>query len=217
MSKRLMDLATVIITLLAVALGGSRLFEVIRGAPDPYDPVTIEGWREYSKDGHRVGHDDTPVVIVEFSDFQCPFCRSAHADLRSILKERPTEVAMVYRHFPLQGVHDHAVDAALASECAANQGRFEDFHNLLFSQQDSIGVRSWSAMADEAGVHDLDAFRTCRDGNIGAQALANDTLAAHELGLRGTPALLVNNLLVGGNPGRDRLEELVDRALRGNR
>lgn len=72
-------------------------------------------------------------------------------------------------------------------------------------------------MADEAGVHDLDAFRTCRDGNIGAQALANDTLAAHELGLRGTPALLVNNLLVGGNPGRDRLEELVDRALRGNR
>lgn len=164
--------------------------EVPRGSP-------VENWREYASQGHSMGPANAPVTVVAFSDFQCPACKM-FADSVQVLRQRhPGRVRVVYRHFPLQR-HPFAVAAARASDCAAAQGRFEQFHDALFAAQDSIGVRDWTRFATTAGVRDLDAFRSCVDDTAPSASLARDTAMARRLGVTATPTLLLNGTRVNG-------------------
>lgn len=177
-------------------------------------PVRIQGWHEFARQGQRMGPPKAPVTIVVFSDFQCPYCAVAMERLRQVRSAHPTEVAVVYRHFPVAG-HRHAVAAARASECAGEQGRFEPFHDALFAaSRDSIGIVPWERYAEASGVADLPKFRECANGSGPVPALARDTLAARKLYVSGTPTLLINGLRVVGAPPMDSLEAYVGRALR---
>ena len=148
--------------------------------------------------------------IVEFSDFQCPFC-SRFVALHDALLSEGLRVRVLYRHFPIPN-HPHARNAAIASECAAAQDQFEAMHRTMFGLADSLGTLSWSSLASRAGVPDSAAFVRCLESPESAAAISRDSVAAYKLGLRGTPTLLIGSTRVEGLPLLDSLRVYVKRA-----
>jgi protein-disulfide isomerase len=173
----------------------------------------IEGWQHLARGGHRMGVSHPAVSIVEFSDFQCPFCAEAQQALEEVRLQYPHQVAVVYRHFPLEEIHPHARKAALASECAAAQGRFESFHDALFTHQDSIGQVPWEDFARRADIRSVETFTECLASKHLESLVEQDASAARSLGLMGTPAIIVNGRLLMGAPSAADLELEVRRAL----
>lgn len=174
----------------------------------------VPDWREYAADGHAMGPSDAPVTITTFSDFQCPACRALAASLDTLRARYPREVRVVYRHFPLDG-HPYAREAAQASECAAAQGRFPEFHDALFAAQDQIGRRPFPRFAESAGL-DVRSFVACAD-SASRISLASDTEMARRLGVRATPTLLINGTRTEGAIPTSMLESYVQRELRAGR
>jgi len=166
-----------------------------RAARAPQEPTVVADWEKYAAAGHRMGPPDAPVVITEFSDFQCPFCRKMHEMLKTVETSHPGSVALVYRHYPLP-MHPQAMPAAIAAECAGAQGKFAPMHDALFSQQDSLGKKSWEAYATTAGVPDLGAFTACLKSTSPEHAIARDTAAGNAIKIAGTPTLIINDLKI---------------------
>jgi len=120
-----------------------------------------------SAEDHIRGNPDAKVSIIEFSDFQCPFCQRLHPTLTRILDEFPEDVNWVYRHFPLTQIHSRALTAAIASECIAEQGgndAFWSFADTVFGNQNAIGDDLYTSIVNDLGL-DLDQFRSCADSS----------------------------------------------------
>lgn len=210
----LLNIAMVVLTVCAVLVTGLLIRrEFFPPSTRMPPPQRIAEWRELAREGQRTGPDDAKVTIVLFSDFQCPYCAVLAQSIRTVRERHPREVAVVYRHFPLD-THPHAVAAARASECAGVQGRFEAFEYALFSAQDSIGVAPWSRFATTAAVPDTMAFRTCSESPAPITALARDSVAARKLNVSSTPTFLVNELRLVGAVPLDTLEAYVTKAIR---
>ena len=139
------------------------------------------------------------VTLVEFADFQCPFCGRLAASLKRLQQRQPGEVRLAFRHFPLD-VHRHAAKAAEAAECAREQGRFWEMHDRLFEVQSRLEARELKAQARALGL-DVAAFDRCLDGGLMAPRWREDRRVAESFGLSATPMLFVNGrLLVGARP-----------------
>lgn len=163
------------------------------GFPKPHP---IKDGASLTTAGDLIGPSDAPLKLVEFSDFQCPYCRDMEATLQALRERYPSRVSVVYRHLPLR-IHAHSRDAAIAAECAGVQHRFTAYHDLLFERQDSIGVTSWERFATQAGVPDTAAFHTCRGGSWARRRLAEDSAAAARIQATGTPSLVVGDEALG--------------------
>ncbi|HEX6749149.1 MAG TPA: thioredoxin domain-containing protein [Longimicrobium sp.] len=210
----LSNLATAVMVICALAVTGllvRREFFAPPGRAGQPDmrPRRVDDWEALLAAGQWMGRRDAPVRIVEFSDFQCPFCARAQPALDAVRRRHPDRVAVLYRHFPLDAIHPHARPAAVASECAAAQGRFEQFANLLFARQDSLGVTPWARFAREAGVRDSAAFERCLADPRTMEAVDRDVRAAQETEVQVTPTLIVNGTLRPGALTEAELEELV--------
>ena len=135
---------------------------------------------------------DASVVISEFVDFQCPYCRDVAPTVDSILAANPDNVAFVFHHYPLD-LHPDAESAAVAAECAHQQDRFAEFAQTVFARQHELPQRPWLAFAGDAGVADLDAFETC--SSLGADSfprIARGLEIGARAGVQGTPTFWVN-------------------------
>jgi protein-disulfide isomerase len=208
----LLNLLTGMAVVCAVLVTGLRIRDEWRAnkVDDGEAPVAVKEWQQYAREGQRIGPTTAIVTIVEFSDFQCPFCRAAASTIRSIRQTTAGRVALVYRHYP---GHEHSFAAAVAAECAAEQGMFEGYHDALFREADSIGVKSWSRFAADAGVSDTTKFAVCMTSGRAASRVVRDTAAAHALRVRGTPTFLINQMKVVGFRGADKMEADVASAL----
>jgi protein-disulfide isomerase len=194
-------------------LGYRQLFPKAATAASP--PVrTVSGWRSFGAAGHRSGPAGAAVTIVEFSDFQCPFCAGFETSVRDVLARHPRDVALVYRHFPLQLAHPQAMPAAIAAECAAEQMPFDTVRRTWFDHQAAIGLWTWTQFAQTAGAADTTRFVRCMSDRRAAARVEDDIRAATTLGVAGTPSILINDLFLDGAPPPAQLEEYVTRALR---
>jgi protein-disulfide isomerase/uncharacterized membrane protein len=153
----------------------------------------------------RQGPTDAAIAIVEFSDFQCPFCEQAFRDLREIRRANP-DVSLTFRHFPLdatcnshvvRSLHPDACLAACAAECANRQGRFWEYHDALFENHDSLERESLFRYARETRL-DLAAFRTCLDDPTTRARVGADIAAARQVGVESTPTLFINGRTLSG-------------------
>lgn len=179
---------------------------------DSREPLPLENSEKY-RVGRELGTSGSPISIVVFSDFQCPFCkRFADSTWRTIRERYPNRVSLIFRHWPLS-MHPHAYAAARASECAAAQGRFPAFHDALFAKQDSIGRRRFEEYAEDAGVPDVEAFRVCSNDTTSQSSIERDIAAVREIGGRGTPTVLVGDLRFPVNPTTEEILRAIDRAL----
>lgn len=174
----------------------------------------VPEWSRWVNTGDRIGSKTAPVVLLEFGDFQCPACRElALSALRAARAAHPTDLAIVFHHFPMP-YHKFALAASHAAECANRQGRFEAFYNLIFEIQDSIGHIPFTAMAGRSGVRDLRAFRACmKDSALDAQIRIDYEQAARD-GINSTPSLAINGTMLPSNPDTSELAYYVDEALR---
>ncbi len=213
-SNALSNVATGVLCLCAVIVTALVVRREL-GAPsrDSAKPRDIADWEQVAATGNVMGPADGRVTIIECSDFQCPYCAAVQGPLREVRRKLGADVKVVYRHFPLEQIHPHARVAAIAAECAADQGAFEAYHDALFRRQDSIGYVSWGAFAREAGITDEAQFNICVSSSVTAGRVKQDADAARALELRGTPAIIVNGLLLAGTPTASELEDEVRRAL----
>lgn len=178
------------------------------------DLTPAREWRRIAEGGTAIGPAGASAVLVTFSDFQCPFCARLAVAVAALRREHPDRFRMVYRHFPLRSIHPHAWTAALASECAAAQGRFEAFHDELFARQDEIGELRWTDLAADAEVPDTAAFARCVAHELPAARIRADVALGDALGVTGTPTVFLNGSRVRVGLSPERLAQLVAEAAR---
>jgi protein-disulfide isomerase len=155
----------------------------------------LEDWQDLAGVGHRIGPEDAELTLVVFSDFECPACANFVTETYPEIQERyPGRTALVYRHWPLRQ-HRLAYPAARASECAAAQGRFVQFHDLLFSRPNELGITPFREFAADAGVSDLSAFDACFAKTEPVPSIEKDMEEAKRVGGTGTPTVIVNGWL----------------------
>ncbi|HMD75186.1 MAG TPA: thioredoxin domain-containing protein [Steroidobacteraceae bacterium] len=176
--------------------------------------ITLEPLREpVAATGPVRGPADAPVTIIEFSDFQCPYCGRFMPTLREILAKYPTQVRLVYRHFPLASLHPNAQKAAEAAVCAEDQGKFWEMYDLLFQEQNALEVNALKDKAKRLGL-DTASFDECLDSGKSRDAVRRDSQAAEQLAISGTPTSFVNGRFVGGTVSAVELSQIIDDELR---
>jgi protein-disulfide isomerase len=150
------------------------------------------------------GPADAWVTVVTFSDFECPYCASVQTTLATVLPEFGGEVRLVFKHFPLS-IHRHARQAAVAGACAHVQGRFWEFHDLVFGEQAALfGAADFDGALDSLATRsglDATAWLSCRASPDADAVVVADMALGARVGIRGTPTFVVNgSLLVGSQP-----------------
>jgi protein-disulfide isomerase len=167
---------------------------------------------QVSGTGHARGPEKAPVTIVEFSDYQCPFCLRAEPTVEAVLARYGDKVRLEYRHLPLVQIHPRAQPAAVAAVCAEKQGKFWEYHARLFQNQKALEEADLKKYASEVGL-DGKAFDACRVQPEAAQRVSSDMEAASRAGIDGTPAFLVNGILLSGARPLEDFVRLIEREL----
>jgi protein-disulfide isomerase len=158
------------------------------------------------------GPADAPVTIVEFADFECPYCARLHTKLRALEKNNEGKIRLVYRQFPLPDLHPHAVRAAEASLCAYEQHRFWEFHDSLFADQKNLDASSLREKAKELSL-DMPSFTRCLDSEKYATAVRNELADGAQSGVHATPTIFINGRYLAGDPQYDVLAKIVEEEL----
>jgi len=170
---------------------------------------------EVASEGYYgIGPEDAPIVIVEFSDYQCPFCKRWHDEVyQSLLNEYPGQIRLVYRHLPLTSIHPDAFPAAEAAMCAGEQNAYWPFHEKLFSST-SLGSSVYVQYAQDLGL-DMNSFDECVAENRYQDAVQSDLDFAVNMGVRSTPTFFINGLAVVGAQPLDVFKQVIDKELAG--
>ena len=181
-------------------------------------PVTQEPqYRRYeipTENAYALGPADAPITLVEFSDYQCPFCRRWHAEVyEPLLAAYPGQIRFVYRHLPLDSIHPDAISAAEAAMCAGEQDAYWPFHEKLFSSE-ALGNQVYVQYAEELGL-DVQTFAACVSERKYQEAVAADTNFAIDLGIRSTPTFFINGLAIVGAQPLDVFKQVIDKELAG--
>ncbi len=163
---------------------------------------------EVAVTGPSRGPQDAPVTIVEFSDYQCPFCKRAEPTVKQVLARYGDQVRLVYRHYPLD-FHDRAGPAAEAAACADAQGRFWEYHERLYSDAGALADEDLERVAGESGL-DLALFKTCTAEHRYRGAVETDLREGSAAGVDGTPAFFINGLPLTGAQPHEKLVRLID-------
>lgn len=161
-----------------------------------------------------IGPSNAPITIVEFSDYQCPFCKRWHEQVyQPLLNAYPGKIRLVYRHLPLTSIHPDAFPAAEAAMCAGEQNAYWPFHDKLFSSSE-LGSSLYSQYARELGL-DLTSFEACIADRKYEEDVQTDLDFAVNLGVRSTPTFFINGLAIVGAQPLDVFKQVIDRELAG--
>jgi protein-disulfide isomerase len=175
----------------------------------PYEPpkVVVEAT------GPAQGPANAPVTIVEFSDFECPYCVKAEATVKEVLAKYPGKIRLVYRDYPLP-MHAKAPKAAEAAHCAGDQGKYWEMHGKLFASPQKLDLPDLKAHAREIGV-DGGKFDQCLDSGEKAKVVDMHKKAGDEAGVSGTPAFFINGRPLSGAQPLEAFTAVIDQELKG--
>lgn len=168
------------------------------------------------KTDHIKGAKKAKVTLIEYSDFQCPFCSRHLPTIDQALKDFPNDVRIVYRHFPLSAIHPEAQKAGEASECAAKIGgndKFWAMHDQLFAKQSTLGTQTYLDIAKSIGL-DEGKFKSCLESGEMAARVTEDEQEGAAAGVEGTPATFVNGKLISGAVPYAQLKAEIQAALK---
>ncbi len=185
-------------------VGELRAKAAVKVLLDPYRIDVAAG-----DDPSKGGPANAPVTVVEFSDFQCPYCARVTPTLKRVEETYGDKVRIVFKDFPLQQIHPNAAKAAEAGSCAADQGKFWELHDKMFENQAKLAVTDLKQFAKDAGL-DPGAFDQCLDSGKHAAEWGEDLKDGERYGVTGTPAFFVNGRLLGGAASFEKLAEVID-------
>jgi len=175
---------------------------------DPPPPFRAEVGTE----GPSRGAADAPVTIVEFEDFQCPFCKKALSTVDEILSRYRDKVRLVHRDFPLQPLHPASVKAHEAARCAEEQGKFWQYRDLLYKSAPAASPEQLDDYALRAGLN-ITAFKECTDSDKFKTLVLKDESDGEHLGVQGTPAFFINGRLLSGAQPESEFTRVIDEEL----
>lgn len=151
---------------------------------------------ESSRTPHAKSNPSAVVVVREYSDLQCPACRGAYEQLNPLLLEKyGKDIRFEFMHFPLQTIHPWALAAAEAAECAADQGKFWEFTDLIYAEQEKLSSSQLRTWAESLSL-DLDTYDRCTKSHIKRKEILAESDEGSALGVRGTPTYIVNGVIV---------------------
>jgi protein-disulfide isomerase len=177
----------------------------------PSHPITLAQPPEPTD--HSLGSEHAPVTLIEYGDFECPSCRLAVPTPKLLLERFPNRIRFIFRHFPLQEAHPHALMAAEASEAAAAQGKFWSMHELLFEHQAHLKDRDLHRYAGELGL-DLARYTAEMDDHIYLQKVREHLDGGRRSHIRATPTFFVNGVVHDVSYGMQGLHDAVAAAVR---
>jgi protein-disulfide isomerase/copper chaperone CopZ len=187
-------------------------------APSPSPEVqAVDQVQDFNitKNDHVRGNFDAPITLVEYSDFECPYCEKHFPTLNKILNDYKGQVRLVYKHFPLS-FHKNSEKAAEASECASEQGKFWEYHDKLFeNQSNGYSVTSFKQWASDLNLN-TSQFNDCLDSGKYASKVQADLADGQNRGVGGTPATFVNGQLVSGAVPYESFKTVIDQILNNN-
>ena len=179
-------------------------YEVAVHLDPPRLPVNLS-------DAPMRGPEDAPITIVEFSDFQCPFCRRVQPTLDQVQEKYGDKIRWSFKDLPLLSIHPQAQKAAEAARCAGDQGKFWEYRAAMF-EAGAISGELHDQTADDLSL-DKGEFQSCLDSDKYQEAVATDLSEAESLGLTGTPAFLINGVLLSGAQPYEAFEKVIDAEL----
>jgi protein-disulfide isomerase len=168
----------------------------------PIVPVSTEG-------APFKGPKDAPITIVEFSDFQCPYCKRVIPILDQLMAQYAGQIKLVYRDFPISSIHPAAQRAAEAAHCAGEQGKFWEFHDVLYDKQADIPTMDFREQAAALGL-DAAAFQACLEDGRHRQTVARHYADGLKAGVSGTPAFFINGRLLSGAQPLEAFKAVID-------
>ncbi|HVS16800.1 MAG TPA: DsbA family protein [Thermoanaerobaculia bacterium] len=188
-----------------------------------YDELKAKFEVDYMLDPYRVevaeaagrpakGPADARVTLVEYSDFECPYCRQVVPTIQHVIAKYGDKVRVEYRQFPLTSIHANAMGAAHASLCANEQGKFWEMHDLMFEEQKELSMPQLKEKAGRLGL-DQAAFDACVDSNKYAEAIQEDLRSGSLAGVTGTPAMFINGRPLSGAVDAATVSEVIDEEL----
>jgi len=195
--------------------GGTLFQELVAGLEAKYgvERYLLPPRIDVASDGFpSKGPKNAPVTIVEFSDFECPYCSRVLPSLRQVVDNYGDSVRLVFRQFPLNSIHPRAQKAAEASLCAADQDKFWEMHDAMFEEQKSLAIDQLKEKAARLGL-DSEVFNSCLDDDKYADQVAADIKAGAAAGVSGTPAMFINGRFLNGAVPYEALAEIVDEEL----
>ena len=212
-----------LVTVLAFA-AGVLLGYAVWGMPSGAKSSTSDGaaaetpkYTRYdvpSQGFYSIGPQDAPITIVEFSDFQCPYCRRWHQEVyEPLLAAYPGKIKLVYRNLPLTSIHPDALSAAEAAMCAGEQDAYWSYHDKLFGN-DGLGGAVYVQYAQELSL-DMQKFQDCIDVHRYKAAIQADSDFALNLGVSSTPTFFINGLAVVGAQPLNVFKQVIDKELAG--
>ena len=175
---------------------------------------------EVTEDDYIRGDADAELTIIEYSDYECPFCKRFHPTVVQVLEEYEGKVKWVYRHFPLTSIHPQATSAAVAAECAGELGGNDGFWEMtdaLFENQSTLGRDTFERIAGDIGLN-ASAFSTCLDSGKYDQKIAEQQRSGAAAGVTGTPGSFIvdaqgNSQLIPGALPYAQVKAVIDAAL----
>jgi protein-disulfide isomerase len=209
----------------AVGLGAGYLLWGRPGAAEPQAAAAQTAAQETARqvtrydvpvdDDPAYGPEDAPITIIEFSDYECPYCRSWQAEvLPRLLETYPDQVRLVYRDFPLTSIHPNAAPAAAAANCANEQDAYWEFHDKLFSMELGLSDKAYQQYASDLGL-DTESFAECLESDRYADEVEADFQYAAQLGVRSTPTFFINGIALVGAQPFELFQDLIDKELAG--
>jgi len=212
-----------LLTLAAVAVAGVLVHREFFAPPsrtptlfaDVNDPMTfVKDWRSLIKEGVLVGDSTAPVLVVQFSDLECPFCRQFHRTLQEARKTWGNRIAYSFVHYPLPQ-HKLARPAARAAECAFSEDRFDEFVTAIFAKQDSMGVKPWTSFASDVRIDNVKRFSKCVSDTITIDRIERGLALGALIELKGTPTVIVNGWRFPVTPPDTQFRRVVGDLLAG--
>lgn len=175
-----------------------RMATISAGGEQRSVPDSIDEWEVYlRKHNATQGRTDASVVIVEYSDFQCPFCKQyTNGTRRQIVAKYGDNVRMVFKHFPLEQIHPQAMMAAIAAQCAQREGKFWETHERLFDQQDALDLDAMVRIGESLGLSN--SYAECVRNEQTRTEVEQDIADALAVGVQGTPTFMINGKFLVG-------------------
>jgi protein-disulfide isomerase len=160
-------------------------------------------------EGISLGPANAPITVVEFSDYECPFCKRIEPTVQQLMQRYPTQVRLVYRDFPLENVHQKARGAAEAARCAGEQGKYWEMHNLLFEKSPALTPEDLKGYAKQLGLDEA-KYDECVAQRRSQAAVEADLKAGQGAGVSGTPAFFIDGLPITNVRSLDELAKIID-------
>jgi len=180
------------------------------------DPAVFEAQAPYKMEqiidpmSPWLGHQEAPIKIVEFGDFNCPYCKSASGIVRSLVAKYPDKIQFYWRNFPV--TKESSVNFALAGVCSQKQSSFWAMHDQLFQKQGAISIGSLNEIGNQLGL-DVIQFEKCLEKDISIAQIRKDYLAAEDLQIAGTPTFFINGIKLQGVLTLSNWEEIINKLL----